>query len=544
MRRTEFEAASPRVPATMMTQHPDAASRYVPIQEEPKEAIMALTPPPRGLGLDEVMVDFEGKLTPYQQTSQIVVGLAEAGLMSGRDVFVTPRIPSGEEEGVFRQLMALMSVVESNYRAFKKHGVYAVREVILPMTRSAKELVSVRERVNDVIALAHKEFGLSPDPKIISLIPLFETAPQILGVFEELSSYVEASAELGAELSRMRYMLGLSDLALSYGFAAAAIAVKLGIDDGYRLAAEKGLEVAPILGGGTLPFRGRLAPENLENLLLDYSGVRTITIQSAMRYDRGAEETRRFAEELRKRLPKTEPSPIPSRQFLLDAIGIFSKHYLTTFYKLMSVASALSDIVPRQRDRLARKGESGYARDVPHPNLIAEFVSEPDLARQLREIAVPEKAELPRAISYAAALYSIGLPPEIIGTGRGLSELIGRFGLDALAKLQSQFRGLRSGLSFSLRFTQLEVAADFLSEEALFEVEEDLRWISELLGIDPGPVTKEDRLYHTVLEAMRPMLKELVGVGEEERLITDESVEGGLVRDWIVRLGCLRGGLG
>ncbi len=544
MRREQIGEERPRIPATMMTQHPDSASRYVPIQEEPEEAIEALLPPPGGLGLDEVMVDFEGKLTPYQQTSQIVVGLAEAGLMAGRDAFVTPRIPSGEEEGVFRQLMALMSVVESNYRSFKKHGIYAVREVILPMTRSAKELISVRERVNDVIALAHKEFGLSPDPKIISLIPLFETAPQILNVFAELSSYVEASAELGAEPSRLRYMLGFSDLALSYGFVAAAIAVKLGLADGYRLASEKGVEVAPILGGGTLPFRGQLVPENLDNLLRDYPGVRTVTIQSAMRYDRGAEKTRKFADELKNRLPKSEPSPIPSREFHFNAIGIFSKHYLMTFYKLMRVAAALSDIVPRQRDRLARKGESGYARDVPHPNLIAELVTEADLARQLREIALPEKVELPRAISYAAALYSIGLPPEIVGTGRGLSELAERFGRDAVAKLESEFGGLRSGLSFSLRFVQLEVAADFLPEEVLFEVEEDLRCIGEILGIEPGPLTKEDRLYRTVLEAMRPMLKELVGVKGEERLITDESVEGSLVRDWIVRLGCMRGGLG
>ncbi|MCL5291822.1 MAG: phosphoenolpyruvate carboxylase [Actinobacteria bacterium] len=534
----------PRIPATMMTQHPDSASRYVSIQEEPQEAVEALLPPPDGLGLEEVMIDFEGKLTPYQQTSQIVVDLAAHALAAGRDVLVTPRIPSGEEEGVFRQLMALMSVVESNYRAFKRNGLYAVREVILPMTRSSEELISVRERVNDVIALAHKEFGLSPDPSIIMLIPLFETAPQILGVYDELKAYIAASTELGVKPARIRYMLGLSDMALSYGLVPATMAVKLGIADGYELSSRDGIEVAPILGGGTLPFRGRLSLENLDNTMVDYSGVRTVTIQSAMRYDRGAEETRRLAAELKKRLSTLKPLAVHSRQFYLDVIGVFSKHYLQTFYRLTDVASRLSDIIPRQRDRLARKGESGYARDLPRPAIMADLVSQPDLAAELRGIAVPESAELPRAISYAAALYSIGLPPEIIGTGRGVDELVERFGEESLKSLVAEYRGLKDSLTFALRFVRLETAADFIPEEVLFEVEEDLRLIGEHLGITPGVEKKEDRLYHTILETMRPMLKEISGIGTAEQLITDESVEGKLVRDWIVRLGSIRGGLG
>lgn len=533
----------PRIPATMMTQHPDSASTYVSIQEEPDEAINALSPVPEGLGLEEVMIDFEGKLTPYQQTSQIVAGLAAKGLMAGRDVFVTPRIPSGAEEGVFRQLMALMSVVESNYHAYKRSGLYAVREVILPMTKSAQELASVRERVNDVIALAHKEFGLSPDPNIISLIPLFETFPQMFNVAEELRAYIRASAGLGVDVRRIRFMVGLSDLALSYGMVPAALAVKLAIADGYELEGE-GIEVAPILGGGTLPFRGRLTLDNLDNLLADYAGARTVTVQSAMRYDRGEEETKRLSAELKARLMGLRPAIGESRQFILDAVGVFSKHYLTTFRQLADVASRLSDVVPGQRDRLARKGESGYARDLPDPALIADLVSSTELAQELRALVHPVSMQLPRAISYSAAMYSIGLPPELIGTGRGLNEWVERYGRNGLDRLLLELKSLNGNLSFALRFTQLETAAEFLPEEALIEAEEDLRYIDEYLGLKPGPDLKEDRLYHTILQAMRPMLKEIVGVGGLEQLITDESVEGSLVRDWIVRLGSIRGGLG
>src|SRR5660398_209236 len=56
--KEEENTASERIPRTMVTQHPDSASRYTAIQEEAKEAVHALSPPPMGLGIVEVMVDF------------------------------------------------------------------------------------------------------------------------------------------------------------------------------------------------------------------------------------------------------------------------------------------------------------------------------------------------------------------------------------------------------------------------------------------------------------------------------------------------------
>lgn len=545
------------VPATMLTQHPDAASRYVPIQEEPDEAIHGLLPAPEGLGVDEIMVDFEGKLTPYHQPSQIVMGLLERGLVPGRDVRVTPRIPSAGKETVFRQLMALMSLIETNVQAAERGAQQAVREVIVPMCETPQELLADRRRVASVIELAHKEFGLPNDPDLIRLIPLVEGVPELLNIDKLFSGYL---AETGLK-GTFRWLLGRSDPALSYGLVPAVLAGKVAMAKAQAVGETFGVEMAPIFGAGALPFRGHVTLDNLDGVFRTFPGLRTMILQSALHYDHGEEATRKVAAISRERLAgagaggsttggadgdraAASHPPVYSPAELAEfgnLIGIFTKHYLATFSEIIGPVCRLSDIMPKQRDRLARFSPVGYARDMARPDKLAEMVPDRDLADDLRRIDTQLKAPLPRAITYTASLYTIGLPPEFIGTGRGLVEVRERYGPDGLAALERHYPTLRTDLAFAGRFLNLEAARSFLSLDAAADVTRDIRGVRETLGLSLGPKSPEDEFYLTLVETTKPILRHYLGLGRE---LLPDADEARLVTDWIIRMGKMRGSLG
>ncbi|MHB8857885.1 MAG: phosphoenolpyruvate carboxylase [Thermoleophilia bacterium] len=531
------------IPATMMTQHPDSASRYVSVRDEPLEAIDALTAMPIGLGLEEVMVDYEGKLTPYHQTAEIALGLRERGLVPGRDVLVTPRIPSATKETVFHQLMALMSVIESNYQLGSSEGDGRIREVIVPMVETASELVDVRRRVQDVVELGHKEFGISRDPNSIQVVPLIEEVPELLSAGRFLAEYIRQVAAAGYEIPYLRVMLGRSDSAMVYGMVPSVLAVKTAISDLFAMGKDFGIAVYPILGGGVLPFRGHVSLENFTQLTADFAGIRTVTVQSGLRYDSGSEAARQVAIKAAEELPGVPPLEYGAaeRDELTGLIGLFTRPYLESFNELLPSVIALSELMPRQRDRLARKSAVGYARAAAQPQKLAAEIPSGEISDAVAAIVPATARNLPRAISFTGALYSIGLPPEFIGTGRGLAELARRRGDEGLKRLLQLYPGLKADMAQAARYANLDAAAAYLPGHLAAQLAVDFEEVSSRLGIEIGPASADDRRYHVLLETVQPMLKELVANEEEWG---GESADRDLVTEWICRLGRLRGSLG
>lgn len=528
------------VPRTMMTQHPDSASRYVSIQDEPAEAVVGLSPPPDGFGMEEVMVDFEGKLTPYHQTAQVVHGLFDAGLVPGRDVFVTPRVASATQETTFKQLMALLSVVETNFLSLERHSVPAVTEVILPMVESADECLNARRRIEHVIQLAHDEFGVENDKNALTVIPIIEEIPQLVGLRKLLARYIDLCRSEGFDVSRLRYMIARSDPALSYGLVPAVLGGRLAVAAGYEIAAERDVAVYPVLGAGSLPFRGHISPDNIGNIIENYAGVRTLTIQSGLRYDhpkdRVLEMIRRVTGELGGEKPLAYEDD--ERERIVNIIGVFTRTYVDAFLHVMGTVSRLSDLIPRQRDRLARKSTVGYARDIARPELLAGLVTDPAVREGLHAIDLDRQIELPRAISFTAALYTIGYPPEFLGTGRGLVELKRRYGDEGVADLLRFYPDLAGDLAFAGRFLHLDNAREFFSPECGELLEEDIWGVSNVLGTPTGPSSDEDEQHATLMEVVRPVLKRISsGAGGAEGELS-------VVNDCIIRMGGIRGSLG
>lgn len=526
------------IPTSMATQHPDSASRYVPIQAESEEAVEALTPQPDGLGIEELMIDFEGKMTPYHQTGEIAQRLLAQSLVPGKDVWITPRISSATEETAFRQLMALMSIIEADYDIAKASLAGGIKEIVLPMVKKPGELLMLRQRIADIFELAHKEFGLERDPNALQVVPLVEGVPQMLNFHILYQEYFQQSRARGFTNERLRFMAGRSDSALSCGLVPSVLAVKLLLARAYRLAEKLDIEAAPILGGGSLPFRGHVTLANVDQVIQDFGGVRTITIQSGLRYDHDREDVAKLVNRLKEDLPRAKPLVYEAgeEQFLQDAIVIFYEEYFKVLRPVIDRVAALSDVLPQQRDRLTRRGPMGYARTLTSPEELTEFASIREVKRGLSKLPGADFEGAPRAITFTGALYSVGLPPELLGTGRGLAEIEKVLGKGSVGRLLAYYPGLPGDLTEAARFLHLNVAERFFPREIVAQVREGLATAADLVDVDL--LGQGDRAYQTLLEIIEPLLRQRAdghSLGDEDRT---------LLRSCIVRLGKMRGSLG
>ena len=341
-------------------------------------------------------------------------------------------------------------------------------------------------------------------------------------------------------------MLGHSDSALGYGMVAAAFSVRAAIIDAFEAGDAYDCPIYPIIGVGSLPFRGHLTGPSLPDFLARFPGASTVTIQAAIRYDHDPAEAPAMIEALRHGISAAEGArpDKDDREILGELAVLFSVNYLNTFHKFAQAVAGLSDLVPEQRDRLSRHSPVSYSRQMPRPSRLAELVGSQALREELRlldempELPVP----LPRAIAFTAALYSIGLPPEFIGTGRGLRAACELYGESFLHDMRRWFPGLKEALIFAGRYLDLDIAKDFLPREAMQELRQDIDAVEELLGIQLGPRSDEDEFYHTMLRALSPLMLHALGRGSTR--IGASPDEQSMARQWVLKLGALRGCLG
>ena len=156
----------------------------------------------------------------------------------------------------------------------------------------------------------------------------------------------------------------------------------------------------PFAGPGSLPFRGGMNPDTAKQFSQEFVGLRTITLQSAFRYDYPIENVKAAVSYLNQNLHKgrTEIIPYSDQQTLNNIADNSSKLYKKTIKQVVPGMSDIFNAVPKRRERRQHIGLLAYKRS-------------------------SAGMELPIAITFTCGFYSIGVPPEFIASGRTLASL-------------------------------------------------------------------------------------------------------------------------
>ncbi len=499
----------------MATQHPDNASApwwgekpFITTQDEIDELLLLF----KDLPIDEYMWDWEGKFVDESVGEKLYGRAGEFFTQHslGQDLHLTYRIPAFDGTSMRRMARAFMNVLSmADLAADLKLPRPPVTELFLPLTTSADQLLQVREAFNKIAGYHRMIFHAAdsernPMKDLLEVTPLIEDVESIFGIESIVRPYWEALKASKKDLSRgQRVFLARSDPALNSGIVPAVLAVKAALSIVQDVGDSLGIAVHPIIGTGSLPFRGSVNPTYLETFLTQYSGVATYSIQSAFRYDYPLNDVRTALETIHREAPKRKAIRIPASdlQRLRELADLFSEHWKPTIEAIAGLINAVARHVPPRRERLQHIGLFGYSRGIG-------------------------KVHLPRAIGFTCALYSVGVPPELIATGRGLIAAEER---GMLPLLDAYYPALRADLQHAGKFFNRENLSILASGDDVFrDIERDIDAIERILGLSLGPEKPHHIIHRNLTSTILQLLKN-GGDAEAERLQRD-IVEAGVIR--------------
>jgi phosphoenolpyruvate carboxylase len=472
-----------KIPATMATQHPDNAnapywgdSPFVSTLDEVEECYRVFS----DLGIDEYMWDWEGKFVDEAVVDRLF-NKYESYFRKhqlGRDKFLTFRIPNIWKERGFRLARSYMTMITAAHTA-REHKVHTppIFEVILPMTTNASQLAAILEKYQNALKYERAIFEESVAGEgTMEVIPLIEGSATLLHSRRILKEYVERHRRL---LKRrppyLRPFIARSDPALDAGFVPAVLSARGAISEYYRFEETSRIPVYPIIGVGCPLFRGGLAPEHLDSFLRNYAGVRTVTIQSAFRYDYPQATVKRTIARLKAELPRLKPVLFSDEE--IRDITRFSEHFASYYRPVVTgLAKAINDLarfVPSHRERIPHVGHFGYSRKLG------------------------KKTSLPRAIAFVATFASLGIPPSLIGTGRGLKALLkGGVPERDLLRFLPTFEADLGRIGAYLNWENLKF---LIQKDAAWEpIREDVVFLEKFLGRRLGPATPDEYIHRNL----------------------------------------------
>jgi phosphoenolpyruvate carboxylase len=505
-------------PITMATQHPDNASvpwwredAFVPTQDEIEEALLLFSTLP----IDEYMWDWEGKYVDESVGEKLFSRGRKLFLRHplGKDLRLTYRIPAFDGTKMHRMARAFMNILALHDFATDIGIAYPpVTEMFLPITVSPEQPIKVRAAFREVAAyhraVFHAKRKRSDLLDLFEVTPLVEDVPSLLSIDRIVRPYWSALLRERPETKHrgQRVFLARSDPALNAGLVPAVLAVKVALSLAVETGEDLGMEIAPIIGTGSLPFRGSVNPSYVEPFLEQYAGVRTYSIQSAFRYDYPREQVKKALLTIRREVPRRRLVHVSEedRRNIARLCTIFTRFWKPTIEVIAPLINRVAAHVPPRRERLQHIGLFGYSRGIG-------------------------AVRLPRAIGFTAALYSLGIPPELIATGRGLQVARKE---KLLPIIERYYPALRADLRHAGKYLNRENLALLAKKQRIWkEIEEGISVIEKVLGITLGP----DKPRHIIHRNLTSSIY--------QRLLSRDCSGDTLSRD-IVEAGIIRRSLG
>lgn len=500
-------------PSTMATQHPDNASvpwwssnAYVTSQEEIDEMITLF----KELSIDEYMWDWEGKFVDEGVAEKIYSRAAE--LLSarplGEDLHLTYRIPAFEGASMHRMARAFMNML-SFWDIAREIGVKnpPVTEMFLPLTTSAEQPLKVRSAFKEVAQYHRNVFHSgAADDLLLSrfrVTPLMEDVPNLLAIENIVEPYFDSLLEekaIDPSLGQ-RVFLARSDPAMNAGLIPAVLAVKVALSTLAQLSKKKGFPVHPIIGTGSLPFRGSANPRYTETFLTQYAGVRTYSIQSAFRYDFSKDVVEQALKVIKEKAPVLQPQILSDeeKKHIMLLCELFSAPYRATVESIAPIINQAAAFIPPRRERRQHIGLFGYSRGIG-------------------------SVRLPRAIGFTAGLYSIGIPPEFLATGRALTLAKDQGMLETLLRF---YPTLVADMRQAGKYLNRENVEMLAKREAVWaDVLSDVNHVQSILGIELGPQKPQ----HTIHRNLTSNILHRLEANDAAGLITRDIVEAAAIR--------------
>lgn len=495
-----------KIPAAMASQHPDHAGKpywhtadLIRTIDETRECFLSFSQ----LGIQEYKWDWEGKFVDESVIERLLSDYYDffAAHPLGDDKFLTFRLPNPKVETEFRLSRAFMVLLTASGLA-RQIGFSAppLFEVILPMTESAAEIIAVQDAFREMAALSHPLHRQKNGTlRHIEVIPLFEQVSTIARSARILDEYLSLHQKaFGFLPNYLRPYLARSDPALNSGLVPTVLAIKIALSDYRRFERSHSIRLFPILGSGSLPFRGGLTPSTVGQFIHEYAGVRTALLQSAFRYDFPQSEVIPAVSRLAEQLPLT-PARLVSpaeRQQLSQLMTVFESPFRASIAPLAPLINQLASQLPPRRERVQHTGLFGYSRGIG-------------------------KVKLPRAIGFTAALYSLGIPPEIIGTGRGLKTANVQELLPPLTKFYVHLREDLIRAGWFLNKPLLKKLSR--TSPAFKDILTDVKFIEEILGLTLGPQSSSH-------EHHRQLSDEIYRKLEAQSDVTSEITQAAILR--------------